>query len=88
MHQEFSQTNNSLFKEEQKVISLESNKRSLAKTISWRAVGTIDTILISWLITGTLSLAFSIGAIELITKMVLYFLHERTWNHIAFGKKY
>ncbi len=88
MHQEFSQTNNSLFKEEQKMISLESNKRSLAKTISWRAVGTIDTILISWLITGTLSLAFSIGAIELITKMVLYFLHERTWNHIAFGKKY
>ena len=86
MHQKISQANNSVFKEEQ--IPFESNKRSLAKTLSWRTIGTIDTILISWLITGTLVFALSIGAIELITKMVLYFLHERTWNHIAYGKKY
>jgi len=64
----------------------ESTKRSLAKTISWRAIGTIDTILISWLITGTLHFAFSIGAIELITKMILYFFHERSWNYIPYGK--
>lgn len=66
--------------------STEKIKRSLAKTISWRVVGTLDTILISWLITGALSLAFSIGLIELVTKMVLYFLHERTWNNIKWGK--
>jgi uncharacterized membrane protein len=61
-------------------------KRSLIKTISWRVIGTLDTILISWLITGTLALAFSIGAIELVTKMVLYFFHERAWNSIKWGK--
>ena len=68
------------------VNSEEKLKRSLAKTISWRIIGTLDTVLISWLITGTLVLAFSIGAIELITKMVLYFFHERTWNTIKWGR--
>jgi uncharacterized membrane protein len=69
--------------------SLESEeglKRSIAKTISWRVVGTLDTILISWLITGTLELAFSIGLVELVTKMGLYFFHERAWNKIKWGK--
>ncbi|PIY13295.1 MAG: hypothetical protein COZ17_01155 [Flavobacteriaceae bacterium CG_4_10_14_3_um_filter_33_47] len=60
--------------------------RSVAKSISWRIVGTLDTILISWLITGKLELAFSIGSIELVTKMVLYFFHERIWNSIKWGK--
>ncbi|WP_031427400.1 DUF2061 domain-containing protein [Flavimarina sp. Hel_I_48] len=60
--------------------------RSIAKSISWRIVGTIDTVLISWVVTGALTLAFSIGAIELVTKMVLYFFHERIWNTIKWGR--
>ena len=64
----------------------ESPKRSIVKSISWRAIGTLDTIIISWIVTGTLSLAFSIGFIELVTKMVLYFFHERIWNNINWGK--
>lgn len=64
----------------------ESPKRSIVKSISWRVVGTLDTIIISWIVTGTLSLAFSIGTIELVTKMVLYFFHERIWNTIKWGK--
>ena len=60
--------------------------RSIAKSVSWRVVGTVDTILISWFITGKLELAFSIGSIELVTKMVLYFFHERIWNTIKWGK--
>jgi len=64
----------------------EQPKRSIAKSISWRAIGTLDTIIISWIITGTLSLAFSIGLVELVTKMVLYFLHERMWNTIKWGR--
>lgn len=60
--------------------------RSVVKSISWRIVGTIDTILISWAVTGTLKLAFSIGLIELVTKMALYFFHERIWNKINWGK--
>lgn len=66
--------------------SSERPLRSVIKSVSWRIVGTIDTILISWLITGTLHLALSIGFIELITKMVLYFFHERIWNRINWGK--
>ncbi len=64
----------------------EKPKRSIVKSISWRVVGTLDTILISWVVTGTLSLAFSIGMVELVTKMVLYFFHERIWNSISWGK--
>lgn len=60
--------------------------RSIVKSISWRIIGTLDTILISWLITGHLTLAFKIGSVELVTKMVLYFFHERIWNSIKWGK--
>lgn len=70
----------------QKDKTSESPKRSIVKSISWRIVGTIDTIIISWIVTGTLTLAFSIGLIELVTKMVLYFFHERIWNKITWGK--
>lgn len=70
----------------QKDKNSESPKRSIAKSLSWRTIGTLDTIIISWIVTGTLSLAFSIGFIELITKMVLYFFHERIWNTINWGK--
>lgn len=61
-------------------------KRSVLKTISWRVIGTLDTVFISWLITGKLTLAFSIGTIELVTKMLLYFFHERIWETIKWGK--
>ncbi|WP_452597059.1 DUF2061 domain-containing protein [Pontimicrobium sp. MEBiC01747] len=72
--------------EVKKNISEEKLKRSLVKTISWRVVGTIATVVISYIITGTLALAFSIGVIELISKLVLYFFHERAWNKIKWGK--
>ena len=64
----------------------ENIKRSVAKTISWRVIGTLDTVIISWLITGTLALAFSIGALEFVSKMLLYFFHERAWAKIKWGK--
>ena len=59
--------------------------RSVAKTISWRTVGTLDTIIISYFITGSLVMAASIGSIEVITKMILYYFHERVWNKLKFG---
>lgn len=61
--------------------------RSIAKTVSWRTVGTLDTIIISYFITGDLTMAASIGSIELVTKMILYYFHERAWNRISFGKR-
>jgi len=65
----------------------ENTLRSVVKSVSWRIVGTLDTILISWFITGKMAMALTIGSIELVTKMVLYFFHERMWNYIKWGKK-
>ncbi|MDG1334018.1 MAG: DUF2061 domain-containing protein [Crocinitomicaceae bacterium] len=75
-------------KSRQKIDTAHSEKwkRSLLKTLSWRTIGTIDTIVISYFLTGTLNVALSIGGIELITKMILYFFHERLWNQINWGK--
>ena len=56
-----------------------SYKRHALKTVTWRILGTLDTFLLSWLITGSLKLGATIGAVEIITKMVLYYFHERIW---------
>ena len=63
-----------------------SYKRHLAKTITWRIVGTIDTILLSWLITGNPMTGLKIGFAEVFTKMILYYLHERVWFKINLSK--
>jgi len=62
-----------------------SYKRHLFKAITWRIVGTIDTILISWFITQNIELGIKIGAFELITKFILYFIHERVWYKLVFN---
>ena len=64
---------------------LESRKRHIIKTISWRAIGTLDTIMLSWFITGNPLTGLKIGLAEVFTKMVLYYLHERVWYRINFG---
>nr|WP_044402775.1 DUF2061 domain-containing protein [Lacinutrix sp. Hel_I_90] len=66
--------------------SKENVKRSLLKTISWRVIGTLDTVLVSYLVTGTIAMALSIGSFEFVSKMILYFFHERAWNNIKWGK--
>ena len=61
-------------------------KRHLLKTITWRIVGTIDTMILGWLVTGNLKIGLAIGGFEDLTKMVLYFLHERVWyKYIKYG---
>ncbi|MES2622179.1 MAG: DUF2061 domain-containing protein [Bacteroidota bacterium] len=57
----------------------ESHFRSIIKGVSWRIVGTIDTIFLSFILTGHLTVALKIGASEVITKVALYYLHERVW---------
>ena len=65
---------------------LESKKRHLAKkTVSWRMVGFIDTMLLALIITGNPFSGIKIGLAEVATKMLLYYLHERTWYKISFG---
>ena len=60
----------------------DSRRKSLIKALSWRVVGTLDTILLSWIITGRFNLALSIGVLELLTKTALYYFHERVWAKI------
>ena len=62
-----------------------SNKRHILKTFSWRAIGTLDTILLAWLITGNPFTGLKIGGAEVITKMILYFCHEKLWYRIHYG---
>ena len=65
-----------------------SYKRHIAKTITWRVIGTLDTILLSWFITGSLKWGVTIGGVELFTKMILYYFHERAWYKFStFGIK-
>ena len=65
----------------------DSNLRSITKAISWRALGTLDTFVLSWLITGEVKLAMAIGGTEVLTKMALYWFHERMWNRITWGRR-
>lgn len=58
----------------------------MAKAISWRVVGTLDTTILAWIITGSIELGAMIGGVEVITKTILYYFHERVWyNHVKFG---
>ncbi|MCB0726402.1 MAG: DUF2061 domain-containing protein [Ignavibacteriae bacterium] len=66
---------------------MESRKVSLLKGVTWRIIGTLDTIFLSWLFTGDVSKALKIGGIELVTKIFLYYLHERAWGLTKKGKK-
>ncbi len=60
-------------------------KRHLLKAVSWRIVGSLDTVLLGWFISGQINIGAKIGGLEFITKMVLYFIHERAWHRIKFG---
>lgn len=67
------------------IIKDPSLKRHVLKTITWRIIGTIDTMILGWVITGNALTGVKIGGMEVVTKMALYFLHERVWFKINFG---
>ena len=64
----------------------ESHLRSFVKAASWRATGTVDTFILSYFFTGSLRLAGSIAFTEVATKLVLFYLHERAWDRISWGR--
>jgi uncharacterized membrane protein len=64
----------------------ERNYRSIAKAVSWRLVGSIDTFLLSYFITGKTVIAVTITAVEFFTKVFLYWAHERFWLKIPWGR--
>ena len=65
----------------------EAHTRSLLKAVSWRVTGSVDTFVISLIVTGRIGLAGTIASIEVLTKIVLYYFHERTWAMIPWGKR-
>ena len=75
----------------------ESHFRSLLKAVSWRCVGTLDTFIVSFAvlnITGAVGggighaarISGGIAGVEVVTKILLYYLHERAWMRIALGR--
>lgn len=64
----------------------ESKKRSITKTISWRVLATLTTMMLVFIFTGDLSLMVGVGFFEVILKMIIYYFHERTWDKILWGK--
>jgi uncharacterized membrane protein len=64
----------------------EAHSRSILKAVSWRITGTIDTFVISFIVTGKLGIAGAIASVEVITKIVLYYFHERLWAIIRWGR--
>lgn len=64
--------------------AIQSRRRHLAKTITWRLIGTVDTVLIGWVVTGDAWIGVQVGGLEMVTKMILYYFHERAW--FRYGK--
>ncbi|PAL19402.1 DUF2061 domain-containing protein [Sphingopyxis sp. GW247-27LB] len=63
----------------------EAHSRSLLKAMSWRALGSIDTFLLSYFFTASVKAAGAIASTEVLTKMLLYYLHERAWARVGWG---
>jgi uncharacterized membrane protein len=63
-----------------------NHRRSLAKAVTWRVTGTVDTFLLSILITRQIKYALAISGTELVTKILLYYFHERAWERVSWGK--
>ena len=66
-------------------LAIELHTRTFLKMASWRIIGTLDTLLISYLITGSIIVSLSIGAFEFVTELILYYIHERSWLKIRWG---
>ena len=64
----------------------DSHVRSLIKAVSWRVVGSADTFVLSMIVTGNAKYAISIASVEALTKIVLYYGHERLWRKVRWGR--
>ncbi len=60
-----------------------ARKRHFAKAVSWRVLGTLDTMVLAWLVTGEPLTGLTIGALEVFTKLFLYYGHERAWYRLS-----
>jgi len=84
LHERFwdSLTWGTVIEEGKRVISY---ARTTTKTATWRVIASLDTMVLAWFFTGNIGTAISIGGLEVITKLILYFFHERIWAKLPFG---
>lgn len=61
------------------------NARHLIKTFTWRVLGSITTLITAWILTGNSFTGVKIGVVETLTKMILYFIHEKAWYKLNYG---
>ena len=66
---------------------VETHFRSVVKAVSYRVIGTINTCLVALLLTGSMHMAARIGMLDLVVKTIVFYLHERLWNRVSFGKR-
>jgi adenylylsulfate kinase len=66
----------------------ETALRSLIKSLSWRFLATLTTIALVYIFTKDLTVSIGIGGVEVVAKLIIYYFHERAWNHVRFGKKH
>lgn len=66
---------------------METHIRSIAKAITWRLGGTIVTFVVAWILTRKFELAAQIGILDTVIKLGAFYVHERMWNRLSFGKK-
>ena len=64
-------------------MSADTKKRTMVKTITWRITASLTTFLIAWMLTGDILVGASIGSIEAVSKIFLYYFHERIWTNIS-----
>jgi adenylylsulfate kinase len=65
---------------------MDSKSRSIAKAVSYRVLGSTTTALIAFMLTRKVALSGELGILDMVLKIGLYFVHERLWNHITFGR--
>ena len=65
----------------------EHHKRSIVKAITWRIIATLTTMTLVYIFTGQIELVLSVGALDVVTKLFFYYLHERAWNKTKWGKE-
>ena len=68
-----------------KIRAISTNNKIIFKTFTWRVLGTFDTIFFSWFMIGDFKAGLKIGFFETISKMILYYIHERLWQRSKFG---
>jgi len=72
--------------EKRSFLRMEKRRRSIMKTITWRTLATATTVLLVFIFTGNLMISTSVGILELLTKILMYYVHERIWNMLDFGR--